>query len=269
MSVTELKKIFEKNDIIIYGAGYVAESFFRALQVQNVSDRILCFAVSDEKNAYGEIHGKPIRVIDELLERKDVYICIAVHEVLKEECIEHLVKLGINKYIWVTPYIFEMILGIPLHRHIKIDINDIIKHQRHDDYNIAVRYSAIENYYKKNDIGYNIYVKAQWGKCEEDTAKKRLASFVRLIDSWQKIGYQEESSLVIDSEFRMVDGAHRLSLARYHEMKYIYCDVFPYSENYNILVRENSYLSMQMLEQSGLQAYELEAIEKIQVKIRG
>lgn len=269
MNVTDILKVMEKNDIVIYGAGYVAESFFRALQVRSVSDRVLCFAVSDKKKAFGKIHDKPIRVIDELLERKNVCICIAVHEVLKDECIEHLVKLGINKYIWVTPYIFEMILGAPLQRHTKVNVNDIIKHQRHDDYNIAVRYSVIENYYKQNEIGYNVYIQAQRVKCEENTAKKRLAGFVQLIDSWQKNGYQEENSLVIDSEFRMVDGAHRLSLAHYHEMQYIYCDVFPYSENYNILVRENSYLSMQMLEQSDLQAYELEAIEKIQAKIRG
>lgn len=268
MNVIDLLKIVGNNDIIIYGAGYMAQSFFGTLQMRNLDDRVLCFAVSDDKKTGGKIHDKPIRAIDGLLEREDTYVCIAVHEVLKDECIEYLVKHNINKYIWVTPYIFELALGSPLECCVKIDINDIISHQSYDDYHIAVRYLAIENYYNKNNIGYDIYYKAQCIISEANSAQKRLFSFIQLIAAWEKFGYKEEHRLILDNQFRMIDGAHRLSVAYYHNMKDIYCDIYPYSDGYNILVRENGLLSWQMLKEIGLQPYELEAIENTQNKIR-
>ena len=94
------------------------------------------------------------------------------------------------------------------------------------DYRLAIRALVIDQYYGKNDLGYDIYVKTQSFHCEENTAKKRLNSFIRLIESWDKQGFDNTSRPKVSKDYEVLDGAHRITLARYHQMKTISCDVY-------------------------------------------
>ena len=62
--------------------------------------------------------------------------------------------------------------------------------------------------------------------CDEDTAQKRLLSFIKLIESWDKCGCLNEQRPAIAQNYEIIDGVHRVALARYHEMKTISCDVY-------------------------------------------
>lgn len=267
MTTSELISIIQKQKIAIYGAGYAAVNFYTALQIRHLDNRVVCFIVTDVPKAQGELFGKPIKAADDVLNTEDIYICIAVHETLKSEIESYLLKHNVNRYAWVHPYIFELALGTLVKKHEKVQTNEILQHLSRDNYALAIRYLAIENYYGKNDVGYQIYLKALCLQCEQTTAQKRLQRFVNVIESWKENGYKEDSVIFIDEGKRLIDGIHRLSLACYHGINEIYCDILPYSDQYGKVVKETHFLSIEALRKNHFSAYEIEAIEKVQEKL--
>ena len=72
-----------------------------------------------------------------------------------------------------------------------------------DNYNacdIWVRFLAIDNYYKKNNDGFQIY---------------NEVAFRNLIKSFETNGFLKEYPLQLNKDFMVIDGAHRLALALY------------------------------------------------------
>ncbi len=268
MDVFKLVEIIKNHNIIIYGTGYAARNFYTALRIQHLEHKVDCFAVTVPDKAKGNIDGIPIKSADTVIYTRESYICIAVHEAIKNDIETYLIEHNIENYIWVHPYIMELALGMPIKYHKKMKTRDIVQSQSQDNYLFAVRYLAIGHYYKKNDIGYPLYVKALLLQCEKETAQKRLDRFIGLIDSWKRDGYQQEKDIWIDEAYRLVDGTHRLSLACYHMLEDIYCTVFPYSDNYDQVIKENHTLSMELLIENGFSAQELEALKRTQEMIR-
>jgi len=88
-------------------------------------------------------------------------------------------------------------------------------------WDVAVKYLAIENYYGKNDFGFNLYAKMQNLRTGDDVADKAIENFKNLIVSWETNGYDEKSCIYLDSDFTLQNGAHRLAMALYHNMPYI------------------------------------------------
>ncbi len=264
MNTSELMEIIADNEIAIYGAGYAAQNFYTALQIRNLQNQVKYFIVTDLEKTHREVHGVPVRALKDVVNEENIYICIAVHEAVKNEIEEYLLQSQIEKYVWVHPNIMEIALGEPLEHHKQTEVRKIIQQNSYDNYAFAIRYLAIENYYEKNTIGYDVYLKALYLQCEAQTAQKRLNNFISLIDDWDKNGYRQDRDILIDEKKRLIDGTHRLSLACYHEMEYMYCDVFPYSDKYDKVVKKNHFLSMDMLKKNGFLPYELEAIQKVQ-----
>lgn len=268
MNTAELIKIINENEVAIYGAGYAAKNFYTALKIRNMDKQVRCFIVTEPEKAQGLIEGIPVRSVKDIVEEKNIYICIAVHEAIRDEIEFILGKFSINKYIWVHPFIMELALGDPLEYHKHIEVKKIVQCQPYDNYAFAVRYLAIENYYNKNDKGYDIYLKAMNLQCEVETAKKRLESFVNLIKDWDEHGYQPKQDILIDESSRLIDGTHRLSLAVYHRMELIDCTIFPVSDYYSKMVKENHFLTMDTLKRNQFSSYEVGELEKAQAIIR-
>lgn len=268
MNTYELIRIIQNNKIVIYGTGYAAKSFYTALKIRGMDRRVVSFAVTSIDKAGKNIYDKPVKVIDDLLKNmSELYICIAVHETIKDEIQRYLDAKGINQYVWVHPFIYDLAFGMPIEQCVEVQIKNIIKTQGIDNYVLSIRYLAIENYYKKNDIGYKIYFKALCLQCNAETARKRLNSYIDLISEWDKNGYHKEFPILIDSQNRLIDGAHRLSLACYHGMSSISCSIYPYSDYYNKILRSNHFLSLSTLEANDFDKYEIDAIINAQKNI--
>lgn len=267
MTTLQVLDVIKNHDIAIYGTGFVAKNFYTALQLKGLNDRIRCFVVTDEQNVGGVIQGVPIRGAREVLKEKDIYICIAVHEAIKDEIEKKLLDNNFEKYIWIYPNLMELLFGMPLERHKKMEVKKILEHQKNNNYNFAIGYLAIENYYNKNDKGYDIYIKAMALMSEEATAKKRLMKFISLIDDWDKNGYRRNVNLLIDQENRLIDGNHRFTLAIYHQVPEIYCDIFSCSDIYNKTVRKLHFETLEELKRYGFVEDELEMLQNAQNKI--
>lgn len=88
-------------------------------------------------------------------------------------------------------------------------------------WDIAVKYLAIENYYGKNDFGFDMYARMQNLRTGDNVADEAVKNFKNLIVSWEMNGYDEKSCIYLDSDFTLQNGAHRLAMALYHDMPYI------------------------------------------------
>lgn len=95
---------------------------------------------------------------------------------------------------------------------------------------IVVKYLAIENYYGKNDFGFELYRKMQLKRVNEDWTER----FMELIKSFEN-GIDMNSRIETDLNYSIHDGAHRLALALYHK-----CDEVPVRV-FNVEVQRREY----------------------------
>lgn len=266
MNALKLLEIIANNYVAVYGAGYIAERFYKALEAKNLQHKIICFIVTDCKNNT-QFLGKPVVKLENI-EGQDIYICIAVHESARCEIEENLQKHNRSKYIWIFPFLHELLFGEPLALHKNISTSYILKGQSADDFAIAVRYLVIDGFYKGIVEWNDIYCKMFQHKCgNKETAQNRLKFFLRLINNWDEVGYQENSEIIIDERGQFIDGMHRFTLACYHKMKFIYCTVFPYTSNYDEYMKHVASFNMKEIQEAGYTQYELDMILRAQEKL--
>lgn len=118
-------------------------------------------------------------------------------------------------------------------------------------YDLAVRYLAIEEYYGKNEVGFELYKKmhtlgGNYGQVNEvenyynSTRKKKgrsprwgtahmeqhsVEQFQQLLASIDKRGYDENSLVMNDRNLLSMNGSHRVTVALYNRMDYINIEI--------------------------------------------
>ena len=264
MSTESLLTRLSKKRLVIYGTGFVGKKFLSALKQHNLYANITCFTVSENVKSYDdEIEGIPVRYINELdEEKKNMLFCIAVHESLVKEIENNLEKLRIKEYIWVYPFLNEMFLGQPLKRNVLVKIDQIIESCL-NNYGLAVRYLAVEQFFGKNQIGYNLYVRFHALYCRRETAEQRLIEFCNLIKNWKERGYDKRKRILINSQYEVIDGLHRITVAKYFGEEYVVCDVFSNKISAASLQGNKALLTEQALRESDFDKEEGEVLRKV------
>lgn len=115
-------------------------------------------------------------------------------------------------------------------KHMTYDVEEIFIQQNllsgYNRLDTVVRYLAIEEYYGKNNYGFNLYKKMQGKRINEEYVKGSVERFRALIESWDKKGYNSSSEITLDNNNFLIDGSHRLALALYHRISNISCKVY-------------------------------------------
>ena len=101
---------------------------------------------------------------------------------------------------------------------------------------IVVRYLAIEEYYGKNSIGFQLYRKMQGKRIDSGYMNESEKKFRKLILSWEVNGYDKKSEISLDSRLSLMDGSHRMSLALYYGIEKITCKIYKKRTNYQYRV---------------------------------
>ncbi len=262
MTLKEFKKRIEAESVAIYGAGYVGKRFFGTLKEQGLAGKVRCFATT-----YGsekECEGLPVFSIDELAKicKEDMLVCIAVHEVILPEIIHALTVHGIKDYCWIYPFLYQLMLGDPIHKRVPVLLSDIIKAEENNR-QIEVRLLAIESYLEKSGNGFDIYRKAMGMHSTKSAVELRLKAFAKLIDNWNKHGCDDSKRPFLLNNHEIMDGAHRISLAIYFEMKSILCDIFSPSESWWKLQGEEAVMTVDSIRRSGLTEEEIKQIDAV------
>lgn len=217
-------KAVEGKDIIIYGDGYVGKQFLKTLRLIGMEEKVVCFTKT-AVSGNGIVDGIELKPLKDIKKLQNSVICIAVHESNKDEIIKNLEANEIYNYIWIYPVLHSLIIGNPIMENVKIPVKKILESNL-DDYRIAVRYLAIENYYGKNTIGYDIYLKLMELHTSHETAVKRLSTFIELIKDWEKLGYDDTKSIDILENGILIDGTHRFSLGVYFGLNDMSCNIY-------------------------------------------
>lgn len=102
-------------------------------------------------------------------------------------------------------------------------VRDILLAQFHEGegafHDIAVRMLAIEQYYGKNSIGFDLYSKMQERHFGYGTFW--MERFKKLVHSYETNEMEAHQPIDVDKNLRIIDGANRLALALYHDEEFM------------------------------------------------
>lgn len=85
----------------------------------------------------------------------------------------------------------------------------------------VVKYLAVENYYGKNDFGFELYRKMQNARINENWDER----FKQLILNFEN-GYDKNFCIETDVDYSIHDGSHRLALGLYHGIDMLSTKIF-------------------------------------------
>lgn len=250
--------------IVIYGTGHVARKFYKTLLKRGVKEQILCFVRTKNVKVGEEFEGIPVYCFDEICVDNTILVCLAVHESLHME-IESIVKQKTKEYIWIYPYLYELMFGEPEQRNIELQVSSLI-YGYQDDLRLGVRLSAIEQQDQKNTYGFNYYIRAQMLHCDKNTAIQRLEQYKRLIFEWKHAGYKKDYVLVLNRNYGVIDGNHRVAMALYTGQKTICADIYPTDLSVRDIHGYEPMLAKELLLQHGFTIDEIQKLESIQQK---
>lgn len=259
-STREVMQLLKDKKIAVYGTGFTASRVVLWMQGQGIQENISCFimTVPDKKTYMGKA------VVDVSAYRAECgFLCIAVHEAILDEITGRLHGLGVTDYLWITPYMEELEVGIVEKRRKLIKTEDIM-HMHEHDYMVAVRYMAVLEFYGKISFGYDTYLKGVGLFSGSETCKARLKQFIQLMENWEKNGYDAHSVISVDRDNHIINGSHRFSLAQYHGFEEIECMQYETVLHRTGEMWDRAFIRENMLEHMCLEDYAVHAVKKIQ-----
>jgi len=105
-----------------------------------------------------------------------------------------------------------------------IDLKTILKNQyekgKFCKYDIIIRYLFVKEFYKQNkpdDFKYKLYSKLSAARGIKDRSKR----FIKLIDSFEKKGYDKKYPLEFSKDYHICGGTHRIAICLYLDINEI------------------------------------------------
>lgn len=252
--------------IIIYGTGHVAHKFYKVLKQCGLKKQIVCFAKTKDVQAGETLDGIAVHCFEEISVEEDTLVCLAVHESLRTE-IEKTIRRKTKKYIWIYPYLYELMLGMPEQKNVELAIAPLLDGYS-GDLRLGVRLAAIEQQDNRNDFGFDYYIRAQMLHCSEATAAQRLKQFLSMIERWKRSGYDRSYTIAITRKSGVIDGNHRLAMAVYTGQKSIYGNIYPTELSIQDIHGYEPMLTKELLLEHGFTSEDIRRLENIQQRYR-
>ncbi|MBQ1321986.1 MAG: ParB N-terminal domain-containing protein [Solobacterium sp.] len=254
MNTEDFLALVRNNKTLIFGAGYVADTLWEALQIHHAADRVTCFMVS-RGGDLTEKHSLPVRLIQDV--RPDgCPVLIAVHEAARREVMDLLDKAGFHERVFVYPLLHELIYGRPVAEK-KIRLKDLLAKQNPDHYWLAARLCGV--------LGQrDLYCRAMAVHSSMRTAEKRYDELQKLNASMSARGYDRKYPILIDTDFRIIDGLHRTVLAACCGMTEIPARIVKSSPSYDRLLDDTNFLPGSRLAEFGLSTADISVLRDLQ-----
>ena len=149
--------------------------------------------------------------------------------------------------------ILELISTYDYNETAEIFLKDLFAINSERRYDIVVRYLAIDAYYGKNDYGFELYKKMQVTRTGYDFVENQ---FRNLIHSFDINGYDKDSFVtVFDDNLHIADGAHRIALCLYHNIKNISIKFISHDKS------KETYYGLKWFMENGFNDKEIELIK--------
>ena len=256
MNSNELIERIRTERTAVFGTGYVAGMLWKGLEIHHVETCPDFFLVS--KRTGETFLGRPVRLLSETAADERL-ILIAVHEANYREADRILAEAGWKKRVWIYPYLHELLFGPVLVRK-HVSMKDLLRAQDREKYWLAVRMCGIEGYK-------DIYCKLMAEHASRRTAELRYETLQALKQNMTQRGFDENCPILIDEQYRIIDGLHRVALCRYLGAETIPAEIVRSAEGYEQLFGEENQLPMHILKSAGLTERELKTIEQVQQRL--
>ena len=253
----------------VFGTGYVAGVLYKALQNYRLEDRIKNYIVSNHEEG-AVFKGRPVMTPAEYA--RSAYgrepVLIAAHESALEGIQMLLSKEQLDAQ-WIYPYLPDLLYGKPISDPVSLSLGEIISRQDPQEYWLAVRYGAVRAYYEHDPAGEVIYRRAFAQFASGGSADKRLAFLHELIESVEKNGFDPDRPVLLDEKGRLIDGLHRVALARYKGVEKLACRIYPVSPDYESIITERTRFHERIALQSDLTQEEWALLQENQRLVLG
>ena len=254
MKTEDYLTLVRNNKAVIFGAGYVADMLWEALQIHHATNNVSCFMVS-HSSVQSTKHGLPVRSIQEV-QPDHCTVLIAVHKAGLREVQDLLSKAGFHNQIFVYPLLHELIYGPPVVEK-KIILKDLLAKQDPDHYWLAARLCGV--------LGQrDLYCRSMAVHSSKRTAEKRYDELQKLNASMSAQGYDRKYPILIDTDFRIIDGLHRTVLAACYGMTEIPARIVKSSPSYDRLLNDTNFLPGEKLIEFGLSEPDTETLRYMQ-----
>lgn len=221
MTASELARLLQKKKFFIYGNGYIAKRFFECVKNFGALQNLNGFAVTKTDGKTIGIDGKPVVSVGEIRDR-DSLLLLAVHDAVAQEMEVAANQLGFQDVIWIYPNLWQMELGEPVKRNVKISASQLAAAQ--EFYNVAIDYLAIRHFLAGRSSG--LYVKMQCAWSTPQVAEKRMESFKARIRAAVQNDTHAFAPIKITESQELIDGMHRTAMALYFGMQTLEADVY-------------------------------------------
>lgn len=252
MRTEELSESIRNERTAVFGAGYVAGMLGKALKIHGLEECPEFYLISQGETA--EFRGKPVRLLRDT-PADDRLILIAVHEANYRDADRILAEAGWTNRIWIYPYLHELLFGPVLIRK-QIGLKELLAAQDPEKYWIAVRMCGVEGHK-------DIYCRLMALHAGQNTAEQRYEKLQSLKRDMQERGYDAGFPILIDEQYRIIDGLHRIALCRYFGLETIPAEIVRAGEVYEQLFGDKNQLPPQILAEAELTEEEIEILKTI------
>ena len=269
MNSEELIETLRSRDFWVFGTGYVAETFWYALERHALIDRVRGFLVSRGVNGVS-FHGLPVLSLSPGVPGSGETVCLAVHDSAAGEILPLLSGRTEGLYR-IYPLLTELCYGAPRRETESRSPKELLNCQGPEDLWLAVRYAVIRDYLSGGEtlpLAAALYVRSMALHCGMATAERRLRFLYALADSMSAKGWREGTPVFIDERGRIIDGLHRTACGIYLGLEGIACRVYPASEIYDRLLGERNRLPQSFLLAQGFSAEELTFLRRTQTEMQ-
>lgn len=302
MDTKTLLKTIQTRGVVLFGTGFVAEKIVHTLTEHGLMECVRGFVVSKavttsfkgnpvwSVNQYSEFVTSQR---NKKLSSELPLLCIAVHESLRADIEKLLSDAGLD-FEWIYPNYLELAWNIRTSVAVDIPIQAILQRQEPDQAWISVRYAALKECLAGNGDGpasalqesviekqngpastlqecfvgrqdgpaSTLYVKAASLFSKPETARQRLVYAAEITKHILKEGYDRSRPILIDNNYRIIDGLHRLAGSVLAGCKTVPCLVVEVSDRFNEYFPEENRLTEAAQEKAGLTPEEKEMLKK-------
>lgn len=203
----------------IYGAGGYGKKLLAGLKKQGLENSFRGFVVTNNS-----INDESCLEVHEI--SKDSLVLVGVHISNCKAIERNLREVRINKYIIGHSIMDQLYWGEPTERDCLLEVSYVIRNMQIINYLCAL-FAGAEYVLGKNSLGKNIYLKTMKILSTDNTALKRWKSFSDRITKYLENGNKENYRVKIDiNNGFLLDGAHRLILAKLYGVKEIATDLY-------------------------------------------
>ena len=281
-SAAEVLGMLAAGPFAVFGTGYVSKVLCLALKERGLLDRVSAFVVTDPKGKKtvsltgprgtalcGDRPERPLLSAgDFLMSGGPVPLIAAVHPSVWEEVSSLPCFTGRKEEsLFVYPYLPELLYGEPVGERV-LTLEEILAGEDRSGYWIAVRYGAARGYLagRRED---EVYRKAIALFSSEDTAKKRLERFHGLIDTIRRDGFDPAHPILLDESGRIIDGLHRIALARCLGTKALNARIYRTSPLYDRVLDGRNFLTEAYFSAAGFTEEEIRRLRLDQAAVFG